>query len=102
MHDFQLFDRDRLEELTTRERELAHQKEDHLAMISDLRQQIAPHAKVSLATVGQMMEEVRELEGMLNQFALTAPEQAEKAKLLSEGFSDWTRKDYKLFCSALE
>ena len=99
MQDFQLYDRDRLEELSARERELAQQKEDHLAMISQLRMQIA---NAQPATIGQMMEEVSEMEGMLNQFVLTMPEQAEKAKLLSEGFADWSRKDYKVFCNALE
>mmetsp|Transcript_18576 Transcript_18576/g.33600 ORF Transcript_18576/g.33600 Transcript_18576/m.33600 type:complete len:1152 (+) Transcript_18576:14-3469(+) len=99
MQDFQLYDRDRLEELSARERELAQQKEDHLAMISQLRMQIA---NAQPATIGQMMEEVSEMEGMLNQFVLTLPEQAEKAKLLSEGFADWSRKDYKVFCNALE
>eukprot|EP00584_Thalassiosira_punctigera_P009343 CAMPEP_0172537196 /NCGR_PEP_ID=MMETSP1067-20121228/8846_1 /TAXON_ID=265564 ORGANISM="Thalassiosira punctigera, Strain Tpunct2005C2" /NCGR_SAMPLE_ID=MMETSP1067 /ASSEMBLY_ACC=CAM_ASM_000444 /LENGTH=1160 /DNA_ID=CAMNT_0013322443 /DNA_START=23 /DNA_END=3505 /DNA_ORIENTATION=- len=99
MQDFQLYDRDRLEDLTTRERELAQQKEDHLSLISELRKRIATAPS---ANIGQMMEEVKEMEGMLNQFVLTPPEQLEKAKLLSEGFADWSRKDYKAFCNALE
>lgn len=99
MQDFQLYDRDRLEELTARERELAQQKEDHLSMISDLRKRVATAPP---ANVGQMMEEVSEMEGMLNQFILTPPEQAEKGKLLSEGFADWSKKDYRVFCSSLE
>lgn len=99
MQDFQLYNAQRLEELTARERELAQQKEDHLAMISELRKRIATAPPSS---VPQLMEEVSELEGMLNQFVLTQPEQAEKAKLLSEGFADWSRKDFKVFCNALE
>lgn len=99
MQDFQLYDRERLEELAARERELAQQKEDHLAMISDLRKRLA---SAPAANVVPMKEEVQEMEGMLNQFALTKPEQAEKDKLLSEGFADWSRKDYKVFCNALE
>lgn len=101
MQDFHLYDRDRLEELATRERELAQQRENHLAMISELRKQIS---KAPPSCVGQMMAEVNEMDSlaMLNQFALTAPEQAEKAKLLSEGFPNWSRKEYKLFCSSLE
>ena len=99
MHDYQLYDRDRLEALTARERELAQQKEDHIAMISDLRKRIA---SAPTGNVAQMMEEVSEMEAMLNQFVLTPPEQAEKTKLLSEGFADWSRKDYRAFCNALE
>lgn len=99
MQDFQLYDRERLEELTARERELAQQKEDHLSMITELRNKIptAPPDKVA-----QMMEEIKEMEGMLNQFVLTPPEQAEKVKLLSEGFADWSRKDFRIFWGALE
>lgn len=99
MQDFQLYDRERLEELSARERELAQQKEDHIAMIADLRKRIssAPTGQVS-----QMMEEVSKMEGMLNQFVLTPQEEAEKTKLLAEGFADWSRKDYRAFCNALE
>lgn len=86
MQDFQLYDRDRLEELSTRERELAQQKEEHLAMISELRKRI-PNAPP--ASVGPMMDEAKEMEGMLNQFVLTPAEQEEKEQLLSEGFTDW-------------
>ncbi|KAL3791224.1 hypothetical protein ACHAW5_000494 [Stephanodiscus triporus] len=99
MQDFQLYDRERLEELTARERELAQQKEDHLEMIADIRKRVATAPP---ADVSQMMAEATEMEGMLNQFVLTPPEQAEKARLLSEGFADWSRKDFKVFCNALE
>jgi len=99
MQDFQLYDQDRLEELAAHDRELAQQKENHLASISELRKQIVG---APASTVGQMVEEVNKMESMLNQFALTAPEEAEKAELLSEGFADWSRKDFKCFCSALD
>ncbi len=89
MQDFQLYDRDRLEELTARERELAQQKEDHLEMIADVRKRITNAPPAALA---QMIAEATEMEGMLNQFVLTPPEQAEKARLLSEGFPDWSKK----------
>ena len=89
MQDFQLYDRDRLEELTSRERELAQQKEDHLEMITDIRKRAAT---ASSAAVAQLTAEATEMEGMLNQFVLTPPEQEEKARLLSEGFPDWSRK----------
>ncbi|KAL9180621.1 hypothetical protein ACHAXT_011074 [Thalassiosira profunda] len=98
MQDFQLYDRERLEQLTARERELAQQKEDHLAMIEELRKRVsaAPPGQV-----GQMMAEISEMEAMLDKFVLTPPEETEKAKLLAEGFADWSRKDFKIFCNAL-
>jgi len=99
MQDFQLYDRERLEELTARERDLAQQKEDYLELIADLRKRMATAPPDA---VGRMMDEISEMEGMLDQFVLTALEQAEKAKLLSQGFADWSRKDFKVFCAALE
>ena len=99
MQDFQLYNRERLEELSTRERELIQQKEDHIALIADLRKraQSAPTSQVE-----QMMAEVTELEAMLNPFVLTPQEEAERVTLLSGGFADWSRKDYRAFCNALE
>ena len=38
--------------------------------------------------VGQMMEEINEMESMLDKFVLTPPEQTEKAKLLAEKAGD--------------
>lgn len=99
MQDFQLYDRDRLEELTKRERELAEQKEDHLKMISDLRKR---SASAPSSTVEQFLQEASEMEGMLDQFKLSEQELNEKEKLLSEGFADWSKKDFKIFCNALE
>lgn len=86
MQDFQLYDRERLDMLTNREKELAQMKEDHLALIAEKRKQIssAPSSSVS-----DLMEEVGELEGMLDQFVLSEQELAEKEQLLSEGFADW-------------
>ncbi|KAL7436596.1 hypothetical protein ACHAXM_005269 [Skeletonema potamos] len=99
MQDFQLYDRERLEELTKRERELAEQKEDHLKMIADLRKR---SASAPPSTVEQLLQEASEMEGMLDQFKLSEQELNEKEKLLSEGFADWNKKDFKIFCNALE
>ncbi|KAL7468526.1 hypothetical protein ACHAXS_008749 [Conticribra weissflogii] len=99
MQDFQLYHRERIEELSARERELAQFKEDHLSIMNELRRRAAtagPSEKESLK------EEIGEMEGMLNQFVLSPEEQAEKERLLSEGFADWSRKDFKSFCNALE
>mmetsp|Transcript_9353 Transcript_9353/g.14138 ORF Transcript_9353/g.14138 Transcript_9353/m.14138 type:complete len:1141 (-) Transcript_9353:2507-5929(-) len=99
MQDFQLYDRDRLEELTKRERELAEQKEDHLKMIADLRKR---SSSAPSSTVEQLLQEASEMEAMLDQFKLSEQELNEKEKLLSEGFADWNKKDFKIFCNALE
>lgn len=99
MQDFQLYDRERLDVISAREKELAQMKEDHLSMIAEKRKQAS---SAPPSSVGQILEEVAELEGMLDQFVLTSTEIEEKNKLLSQGFADWNRKDFKSFCNALE
>ncbi|KAL3773005.1 hypothetical protein ACHAWO_003960 [Cyclotella atomus] len=99
MQDFQLYDRERLDVIGAREKELAQMKEDHLSMIAEKRKQASTAPPSS---VGQLLEEVTELEGMLDQFVLTPTEIEEKNQLLSQGFADWNRKDFKSFCNALE
>ena len=87
MQDFQLYNRERLDEISAREKELAQMKEDHISMIEEKRKQAS---SAPSSSVGQLLEEVSELEGMLDQFVLTVPELEEKNKLLSEGFADWS------------
>jgi hypothetical protein len=58
-------------------------------MIADIRNRVT-NAPPAAAT--QMIAEASEMEGMLDQFVLTPPELAEKARLLSEGFPDWSKK----------
>mmetsp|Transcript_18756 Transcript_18756/g.38900 ORF Transcript_18756/g.38900 Transcript_18756/m.38900 type:complete len:444 (+) Transcript_18756:1-1332(+) len=99
MQDFQLYNRERIEELSARERELAQFKEDHLSIMNELRRRAAT---ASPAEKENLKEEIGEMEVMLNQFILSPEEQAEKERLLSEGFADWSRKDFKSFCNALE
>mmetsp|Transcript_13792 Transcript_13792/g.29113 ORF Transcript_13792/g.29113 Transcript_13792/m.29113 type:complete len:1161 (-) Transcript_13792:1566-5048(-) len=99
MQDFQLYNRERIEELSARERELAQFKEDHLSIMNELRRRAATAGP---AEKENLKEEIGEMEVMLNQFILSPEEQAEKERLLSEGFADWSRKDFKSFCNALE
>jgi SWI/SNF-related matrix-associated actin-dependent regulator of chromatin subfamily A member 5 len=86
MQDFQLYDRERLDEIAAREKELAQMKEDHLSLIAEKRTQASTAPPSS---VGQLLDEVGELEGMLDQFVLAPTELAEKNQLLSQGFADW-------------
>lgn len=108
LHDFQLFDRERLNAIAEKERTLAEQKEDQLKVISAMRvraQQAATSGLVGAAP-GQSKDELiktaDEMEKRLDDFKLSDEEQADKAKLQAEGFPDWSRKDFKAFCSSLE
>lgn len=98
-HDFQLFDRDRLNAIAAKERELAAQKEDQIKLISEIR----ARAKTSTEHASQeALKQAAELEGKLSEYELSAAELAEKHKLRQEGFPDWSKKDFKAFCTASE
>ena len=97
LHDFQLFDVDRLNALAERERELASIKEGQINAISQYRE-ASKHAPPQGSGVppGQSKEELialaNELESKLSEIKLTKEEEEEKARLQAEGFPDWNRK----------
>jgi len=109
--DFQLYDRERLEQVTQLEREIAAKKEEQIKTIESIRikARTAPslhNARVSVNS-GESTEELNQkaddLEDRLDHdFKLSKEDQAEKDRLLAEGFPDWSRKDFKCFCSTLE
>lgn len=99
LHDFQLFDRERLNAIAVRERELAAQKEDQIKLISELR----ARAKTATEHARQeLLKQTAEMEGKLDEYKLSEAEKAEKHKLRQEGFPDWSKKDFKAFCTASE
>ena len=97
VHDFQLFDVQRLNAISERERELATQKEVQLNTIHQYRESSknAPPQGSGVAA-GQSKEELlkkaEELEQTLSDFKLTKEEEEEKARLQAEGFPDWNKK----------
>ena len=105
LHDFQLFDRERLNSIAEKERNLAAQKEDQIRNISDLRSraQQAATSAFPAAAPGQnqegLLKTAEEMERRLDDFKLSDKDLAEKARLQAEGFPDWPRKDFKAFCS---
>jgi SWI/SNF-related matrix-associated actin-dependent regulator of chromatin subfamily A member 5 len=107
LHDFQLFDMNQLNAITEKERYLATQKEEQLKSIKDLRTSAveAPLFGSGVAP-GQSQEEllqrVEMIESKIGELVLSEKEEDKKATLLSEGFPDWGRKEFKAFCSSLE
>jgi SWI/SNF-related matrix-associated actin-dependent regulator of chromatin subfamily A member 5 len=99
LHDFQLFDLEGLNAIAEKERTLAERKEDQIKAISDIR----TRAKNSPASqVEQMVNQADEMEKALGDFKLSSEEVAEKTRLQAEGFPDWSRKDFKAFCTSME
>ena len=105
LQDFQLFDREKLNAIVEKERQLAAKKDDQLRMISELRAR-ARNSTSSSTAPGQSNEELlataKQMEEALHEFKLSPEDEAEKAFLQNEGFPDWSRKDFKVFCTALE
>ena len=101
LQDFQLFDRERLNALAERERQLATQKEEQIKIISNYRTQ-AQQLPLDSAARQTAMNQANTLEKCLSGFELPPLEKKEKARLHAEGFPDWSRKDFKAFCASLE
>jgi len=98
-HDFQLFNRERLNAIAEKERDLAAQKVDQIKLVGELRaraKQSPEHAREEL------LKQSNELEGKLGDFVLSPADEAEKKRLRQEGFPDWSKKDFKAFCTASE
>lgn len=111
MHDFQLFDKERLEKILNKERILEDQRDAQWHRMKKVRQQakVAPSkddARSENAIPGDTKEELLELalsiEQTLGNYELNAEEAAERDQLISAGFPEWTRKDFKSFTTALE
>lgn len=107
LHDFQLFDMDKLNAILARERAMAGKKEQQVKAISDFRAEAsdAPAFGTGVAP-GRSREELlkvaEQMEEQLSQYKLSDADEEERAKLLAEGFPDWSRKDFKTFCAAVE
>jgi len=107
LYDFQLFDMERLNEILKKERAMAAKKESEQELIGELRQQA-----VDAPTFGSGVAAGRSREELLQQaehkakhledLKLSEVEVREKEKIYAEGFPDWSRKDFKAFCSSLE
>ena len=100
VHDFQLFDVDRLNAISEKERELAGQKEAKVNAIQQYRE-ASKHAAPQGSGVapGQSKEELLKLAEEMEQklidgteTRLTKEEEEEKARLQAEGFPDWNKK----------
>ena len=106
VHDFQLFDMDRLNEILKKERSMAAQKEDEIRQIAQLRQQ-AVDAPVFGSGVAagrskeELLQQAERRENDIFTLTLSDEETAEKEQIYAEGFPDWSRKDFRAFCAAL-
>lgn len=100
MHDFQFFQKDKLETLLQKEHDLKVQRDQTLSNIKELRSRAA---RDNVEPEEEDPAEIADrLEAELPSMQLSDKEQAAKAKLLEEGFENWTRKDFRSFVNALE
>lgn len=97
LHDFQLFDVERLNTISEKEREIANQKDRQIAAVNNYREAAANAPLKSQGTApGQSREELLkladDLEKRLDDFKLPQEDEDEKSRLLAEGFPDWSKK----------
>jgi len=108
LHDFQLFDLAKINAILAKERGLAVQKEDQVRSIKEVRSRaMSAPTKGSGVAAGHSREELLKLADDMTakldvDFKLSPEDEQEKASLLAEGFPDWSRKDFKAFCSSVE
>ena len=108
LYDFQLFDMDRLNEINKKEDALLAKKEAEQNSIARLRQEaIAAPVYGNGVAAGRSQEELlrrAELmeQNLSTQYELSDVEKQERENVYTEGFPDWSRKDFKAFCTSLE
>lgn len=129
MHDFQFFDRPRLERILNKEADLARQRKELSQRIRELRQQERAEVKKlkrraldaamqgvdeeDEAAVERAKEQAeaayqppefksRELEREAEQLVLNKEDQAEKDELMAQGFGHWSRTDFRRYVMACE
>jgi len=108
--DFHLFNKERLEYFNNKERDLAIKRAEQVANINAIRERAksAPsvhNSRVELSrgeSREELLEMASEMEKILSTFNFTPEEEEERKKLLAEGFPDWSRKDFRSFCSSVE
>lgn len=107
LHDFQLFDMQKLNAILEKERKIEEEKDRRVESIRNLRASAsgAPRKSEGVAP-GQSQEELLQqaetYEASLASYQLSEDDEKLKSELLAEGFPDWTPRNFRAFCSALE
>lgn len=90
IHDFQLFDKERLDAIAELERNMADKRDQAIRTISELR---AKAREPITTTTGQSPQELMaladEMQKQLDGYKLSDEDEEEKRKLQEEGFPDW-------------
>lgn len=102
VHDFQLFDKDRLAAIAEIERTLAIKREEAVSTIRHLREKARIMPTGGVESPAELLALADQMEAQLSEFRLSDEDQAENKRLQEEGFPDWSRKDYKCFTTSLE
>jgi SWI/SNF-related matrix-associated actin-dependent regulator of chromatin subfamily A member 5 len=106
MHDYQFYNKERIEELCEKQYELECQKREKINLIR-VKQKQEARDREALKNRGQAIDpnevtESAKMEAELHKYDLSPDEEAERKRLLQEGFGSWNRRDYRAFVAALE
>jgi SWI/SNF-related matrix-associated actin-dependent regulator of chromatin subfamily A member 5 len=102
VHDFQLFDKERLEAIAEMERVLGNKREQAINTIKQLRMKARDMPTGGAESPQEILALADQMQSQLSEYELSEEDQAEKKRLQEEGFPDWARKDYKSFTTSLE
>lgn len=112
MYDFQFFQKERIEEIEKKEHEMIIERRAHLTKIKEAKLREKRGNRTAFGEEeaaltppppkeGEKLESER-LEEELPNFDLTEEEQAEKKRLIEEGFGNWNRRDFRNYTLACE
>jgi len=110
MHDFQFFDKARIDDLSRKKFELEQTERTQRQLIKDYRATEKRHSRSRGKSDEPEAEEISareeadklELQIKEGRFQLSQEEQDEKTRLIEAGFGDWHKRDLKSFLTACE
>lgn len=113
MHDFQFFNKERVEEIEKHEHDLIAKRRAHMHLIKEARNKERRSGRSKFGEeedenadeqelAQKAKEELEALEAKLPEFELSQELQDEKEKLIDEAFGNWNRRDFRAYTSACE
>ena len=110
MQDFQLYNKERIEELNSIESNLDDLRQARINHIKAIRSKAKTAPSINNTRVNvepgssceELLQKASELESSLSEFDISEEHIEEKEELHKNAFPDWSKKDFKCFCGSLE
>eukprot|EP00512_Aurantiochytrium_limacinum_P004433 CAMPEP_0171496774 /NCGR_PEP_ID=MMETSP0958-20121227/6893_1 /TAXON_ID=87120 /ORGANISM="Aurantiochytrium limacinum, Strain ATCCMYA-1381" /LENGTH=1279 /DNA_ID=CAMNT_0012030923 /DNA_START=175 /DNA_END=4014 /DNA_ORIENTATION=- len=102
MHDFQFYQKEKIEALEKKEHEFITQRRAQMQRIKEAKANERRSSTAGAATSSEEKPLSERLEEELSTMELSPEEQAEKERLINEGFGSWNRRDFRAYTQACE